>query len=154
MIEYFYEAEFKAFNENDIRYLVIGGIAVNLYGLQRLTRDLDLMIDLSANQLEKFIEVVTGLGYFTKVPQNEWPNLTAVCFRHRSDEMKSIDVFLKNPIDFSDAYSKKEMFNIKNKFKIAVVSLQDLLTMKDKSGRVRDWVDIGSLKRMRDLKEK
>ena len=30
---------FKAFNEKGIKYLVVGGIAVNLYGIPRMTCD-------------------------------------------------------------------------------------------------------------------
>lgn len=36
------EAVFMALNEADVRYLVAGGVAVNAYGYQRMTQDLDL----------------------------------------------------------------------------------------------------------------
>jgi len=36
---------FKYFQKNEVRYLVIGGIASVLYGVPRATFDLDILID-------------------------------------------------------------------------------------------------------------
>jgi hypothetical protein len=41
-----YEEIFRALNKHKIRYLVIGGGAVNLYGHIRATMDLDLLISM------------------------------------------------------------------------------------------------------------
>ena len=41
-----YEEIFREFEQKDVRYLIVGGMAVNLYGYLRLTIDLDLMVDL------------------------------------------------------------------------------------------------------------
>ena len=37
----------KAFKENNIPYIIIGGQAVLLYGEPRLTRDIDIILGLS-----------------------------------------------------------------------------------------------------------
>jgi hypothetical protein len=37
----FYEDVFRALNRHRVRYLIVGGIAVNLSGVPRMTRDLD-----------------------------------------------------------------------------------------------------------------
>ncbi|MFA5839512.1 MAG: nucleotidyl transferase AbiEii/AbiGii toxin family protein [Candidatus Margulisiibacteriota bacterium] len=151
MIESFYEAEFKALNKHKIRYLIIGGVAVNLYGLHRLTRDLDLMIDLSKEHFEQFIEVMRKLGYKSKVPKTKWAKCSAVAFHNLKEEDKRIDVFLHNPIDFNEAYKKRKLFKCKG-FSISCVSIDDLITMKDKADRIRDWIDVGSLKRIMEIK--
>lgn len=150
---YYYEKEIKALNRNRIKYLVVGGMAVNLYGVHRFTKDLDLMIDLSENHLEKFLKVIEPLAYYTKVPENKWKGLMAIAFINRRDEDKKIDVFLKNPIDFTLAYKKRKVFKADN-FRISCVSLEDLLRLKNKADRLRDWIDIGSIKRMQALKKK
>jgi hypothetical protein len=153
MIGYFYEREIKAFNRNRIKYLVVGGMAVNLYGVHRQTNDLDLMINLSHDNFNKFMKVVGALGYYTKIPVKKWKEAVAIAFRDRKDEDKRIDVFLKNPIDFDQAYKHRKIFKPAG-FKIPCVSLGDLLAMKNKADRLRDWIDIGSLKRMMELKRK
>jgi hypothetical protein len=149
---FFYETELKALNRNKIKYLVIGGLAVNLYGVHRFTQDLDLMIDLSAGQFEKFISIIAPLGYATKVPKNKWYKLNAITFANKQDKDKRIDVFLKNPLDFDRAYKRRKVFRT-GKFQLSCVSLDDLLQLKDQADRLRDWIDIGSLKRVQQLKK-
>lgn len=150
---FFYETELRALNRNRIKYLVIGGLAVNLYGVHRFTQDLDLMIDLAKGQLEKFISVINALGYSTNVPKNKWQKLAAIAFVNRRDEDKRIDVFLKNPLDFQRAYKRRKVFRAGD-FRLSCVSLNDLLKLKTKADRLRDWIDIGSIKRMQELKKK
>ena len=55
-------------NGKKIRYLVAGGVAVNLYGIERATGDIDLVVHLERNNLEKFVEVMKEFGFKPKVP--------------------------------------------------------------------------------------
>ena len=146
MRELYYEDEIKALNKSKIKYLVVGGIAVNLYGLNRFTRDLDLMIDINEENLAKFIDLVNKLGYGTKVAIDDWKGKVAIAFRHSKEENKQIDVFMKNPIDFNKAYKKRVTFKV-GKANISCVNLDDLIRMKEKADRNRDWIDIGYLKK-------
>jgi hypothetical protein len=36
----FYEQVFRVLHKHEVRYLVVGGVAVNLYGVLRMTADL------------------------------------------------------------------------------------------------------------------
>ncbi|PMP95451.1 MAG: hypothetical protein C0169_05450, partial [Thermodesulfobacterium geofontis] len=53
---------------NKIRYLLCGGLAVNLYGIPRTTVDLDLIIDLSHENLKNFILTMKKAGLTLKQP--------------------------------------------------------------------------------------
>ncbi|MFC1496281.1 nucleotidyl transferase AbiEii/AbiGii toxin family protein [Candidatus Margulisiibacteriota bacterium] len=154
MLEYYYyEKEFKALNKNNIKYLVIGGIAVNLYGLHRLTQDLDMMLNLSAENFDTFIKVMGQLNYKTKVPKSDWKKHDGIAFRNSKEPDRRIDILLNNPIDFEQAYKRKKIFKIDGRFSVPCVSLDDLIKMKEKADRTRDLIDIGSLKRMHKLNE-
>ena len=111
------------------------------------------MIDLSLpkEDLSKFIAAIKPLGYFTNIPKSKWEKLAAIAFVNKNDADKRIDVFLKNPIDFKKAYKKRKIFRV-NKFNIACVSFDDLIKMKNIANRLRDWIDIGSLQRLKELK--
>ena len=61
---------FKELNELKIEYLVIGGLAVNFYGVPRMTYDIDLMILLGTENIGKLVEKLTAWGYRPKVPVN------------------------------------------------------------------------------------
>jgi predicted nucleotidyltransferase len=148
----FYEKELKALNKSKIKYLVVGGLAVNLYGLHRLTMDLDLMIDLAKDNFSKFIRVIGELGYVTNVPEKEWSKHLAIAFIYRKDKDRRIDVFLKNPINFKKAFANRKVFSV-DRLRVACVGFDDLLVLKSKANRLRDWVDVGSLKRMREIEQ-
>lgn len=47
---------FQALADGKIEYLVAGGVAVNLHGVERSTADLDLIVHLAEENLLKFIE--------------------------------------------------------------------------------------------------
>jgi len=44
-----FESLFSALNKAKVRYLVVGGIAVNLYGIERATADIDLFVETPFN---------------------------------------------------------------------------------------------------------
>jgi hypothetical protein len=53
-----FEKVFRLLNEHEIRYVIVGGIAVILHGNPRLTADLDIIIDLEPAQARIAIEVL------------------------------------------------------------------------------------------------
>jgi len=48
--------------------MVAGGIAVNLYGIERATADIDIVVNLDKKNLSKFVKVAKKLGLKPKVP--------------------------------------------------------------------------------------
>jgi hypothetical protein len=50
----------RRLNENNVRYLVVGGMAMIQHGFVRATEDIDLLIDPSAANLE---QLKTALSY-------------------------------------------------------------------------------------------
>jgi hypothetical protein len=41
-----FDAIFPALEASGVRYVIVGGVAVNLHGYQRFTKDVDIVIDL------------------------------------------------------------------------------------------------------------
>lgn len=65
----FYEAAFRALQKRRVRYLVVGGVAVNLYGILRATADLDIFPWLKSSQnVAKFVSAMKKLGYKPRAP--------------------------------------------------------------------------------------
>ena len=162
-----YEEVFKEFEKRKVKYLIVGGIAVNFYGYVRLTVDLDLMIDLSDENLSKIVDILEKLGYVPKVPvehheliskekRDEWiqkKGAIVFTFIHPENPFKLIDIFLVNPVNFEQAYSNKKVIQIKG-INVNVASIDDLIKMKSLCGRPRDIEDINHLKRIKQLREK
>ena len=162
-----YEEVFKEFQLRGVRYLVVGGMAVNLYGYVRLTMDLDIMIDLSDKNLSKAVDVMEKFGYTPRVPVNphefiseekrdEWikeKGAVVFTFIDLKKPFKQIDIFLSNPINFEEAYSRREVMTIAGA-KVSIASIDDLIKMKAATGRPRDMEDIHHLERIKALKGK
>ena len=62
------EAIFSALNAADVKYLVVDGLAVNAYGYERLTRDVDLVIGLEPENIIRGLRALLGLGYRMSIP--------------------------------------------------------------------------------------
>src|SRR5450432_4133988 len=58
----------RAFQDARVRYVLVGGLAVLLHGVDRLTADMDLVVDLAPEQAAKAIEALLALGFKTHVP--------------------------------------------------------------------------------------
>jgi hypothetical protein len=61
-----FERVFRLLNEHDIRYVIVGGIAVILHGSPRLTADLDIIIDLEPMSARRAIEALQTAGFGRK----------------------------------------------------------------------------------------
>jgi len=63
----YYQDVFTILNEKNVRYVVIGGIALVLHGVLRMTVDLDLIIDLEEENIDRFLSAMKSLGYNQKL---------------------------------------------------------------------------------------
>ena len=159
-----YEDVFRELYKNKVRYIVVGGIAVNLYGVPRMTADLDLMVDLEKENVLKTVDILKSLGYVPKIPENpenlanqekreEWKkkNMKAFTFWNTKKPYKQIDILIENIMDFDEAYNRREKVKAEG-FEIYLASIDDLIEIKRKSGRKQDLCDIEALKKVRDLR--
>lgn len=146
--------------------MVVGGIAVNLYGVPRMTADLDLMLQIEPENLSSFVAAITELGYKPRAPvspmdlinpqkRKEWrKNKQAVVFSfiHAYKPFQEIDIFLENPIDFKEAYAERNEVRV-GSIKIPLASMHHLELLKEKSGRAQDLSDIEALKKIEKLQQ-
>ena len=64
----FFEDFFQTLNEDGIRYVVVGGVAVVLHGHPRMTADIDLVVDLEPGAAKQTIRTLTRMGLRPRVP--------------------------------------------------------------------------------------
>lgn len=158
----FYEAIFEKLNESHVDYIVVGGVALVLHGVVRLTADLDLMVHLESNNLSNFVNIMYELGYKPKIPVNAmsiidpaireaWikeKNMTVFTFYHPKNPIGLIDVFINEPIDYKEV--KMHSINVKSgDLVIPIISIDDLIKLKKISGRPQDIADIAALREIK-----
>jgi len=161
-----YEDIFMALNANKVKYVVVGGIALVLHGVVRLTADLDLIIKLEAENLKKFVSVMNSLAYRPKVPvkaeefiDNEkretWrreKGMQVFSFYHPKQPSSLVDVFVDEPIDYETLEKEREVMRA-GSIKIPVVSRKHLIALKKISGRPQDIADINALKEVMKIEK-
>jgi hypothetical protein len=154
-----YEDVFKALNKEKVRYLVVGGVAVNLYGFPRATLDLDLVISLDENNRKSFYQIMKDLNFRSKKSElarklilGEYPPEKIKVVTFYRDEFELIDVFIHNPFDFENAYEQRKIFR-SGKMTISTIPYDLLISMKRASDRDRDLVDIGYLEKIKKAKQ-
>lgn len=160
-----YLAIFRRFNEKGIRYVVAGGIAVNLYGVPRMTYDIDLILDLEDENIEKFLRLLKKWGFKPKVPvdimdfairekREGWiknKNMKAFNLVNPEWAISEIDVLIDTPVDYREGH--KSINNIMlHGVSIPVISIDDLIKMKRKAGRRQDRADIRYLRKLKNEK--
>ena len=57
-----FEELLKAFNDTEVKYLIVGGHAVMLYTEPRYTKDLDLWVEASSDNAVRVWTALAGLG--------------------------------------------------------------------------------------------
>ncbi|MEK7528775.1 MAG: nucleotidyl transferase AbiEii/AbiGii toxin family protein [Patescibacteria group bacterium] len=153
-----YQKIFKAFDRKKIKYLIVGGVAVNLYGYSRFTGDIDILISLDQENLDAMEKLMHQMGYIERLPitlkslhdtqqVKKWlkeKNMTAYTFISKSSPQLDIDILVENSIDFKNFYKRKSFIKIWD-IKAPVISIDDLIKMKKKARRDKDLLDIKAL---------
>ena len=158
----YYDRVFKFLEEERVKYLVAGGMAVNLRGIPRFTQDLDILVDLSPVNLKRLKAALIKLEYRPRVPVpleeflnidnwRKWKKekgLKALNLYNPKVVFEQIDILTDVPISYSQA--RKNCVVIRaGGLRIRLVSISDLIRMKKKAGRDVDKLDIQDLKRIK-----
>ncbi|NPU99967.1 MAG: hypothetical protein HPY53_01180 [Brevinematales bacterium] len=161
----YYEEVFDALNKANIEYLIVGGMAVNLYGYARFTADIDIIVSLDNNNFRKLRDTLDSIGYrfkeaigpelYDKTVLNnldEIKTLTDIKFTLKDNMVKSIDILIDHGLDFQLSYSKRTIKRAGN-LDLPVVPYSDLIKMKKELGRKKDIIDIDELKKIQPQAE-
>lgn len=163
------ETIFRSLNTAQVRYIIVGGLAVNVHGFLRFTKDLDLVLNLVPDNIERALDALEGLGYRPNIPVD--PRLFAdpeqrerwiaekgmQVFQFWSNEYPEtpIDLFVQEPFPFEEEYQRSLMKPLYGSIEVHFVSIPTLIRMKESAGREQDIIDIKYLRMrlMDDAKE-
>jgi len=154
------ETIFSALQKAEVRYLVVGGLAVIAHGYTRLTQDIDLVLDFSPDSLSRALTALESLGYRPLVPvklrdfgdaalREQWKDEKNMkVFQVVSDVYPDapIDLFITEPFAFGVEYARAKWYALSNEIEIPVVSLPALMAMKAAAGRDHDRLDMDRLR--------
>jgi len=159
------ETVVAALNAAEVRYLIVGGLAVNAHGYLRATRDLDLVMQLESANLRRGLECLFEIGYRLAIPvsvedfadvskREAWRvEKGMIVLKLWSDDHRRtpVDVFVYEPFDFSEEFEKACLSELQPGIFARIVSLKALIEMKLVAGRPHDLMDIEELRRVERL---
>lgn len=141
----------------EIRFVLVGGLAVNAWGYLRATRDVDLVPDPAAENLDKLDLLLTELGGRVDVGGRLLDSAAVATFLKVGDrtqvvtELGGVDILQGLPQipRFADLDAEASDVEIEG-FVVRVCSFDHLIAMKRASERPRDRDDLEALEASRE----
>jgi hypothetical protein len=154
---------FEKLSEKEVRYLICGGMAVNIYGIPRMTADIDIVVDFTLENLESLDSAMKELGYKPILPFNVIElaeelarkryslekNLKAYSYFGEGKDYFNVDIIIDLSFNFDEAWKLSETRKV-DELELHLVSIESLIKMKEEAGRDQDKKDAEYLKKLKD----
>lgn len=154
------QAIVRAMDAAGVKFLLAGGLAVNAYGYHRFTKDIDLVLQLTVENVSAAFGALESLGYRPLVPITAMEfgdaSLRETLVREKgmqvlqfwSDEHREtpVDVFASDPFPFAEEYKRSTVKELAGAGVVRLVSISTLISMKEQAGRPQDRIDIEHLR--------
>ena len=142
-----------------VPYVVVGGLALLLHGVDRVTADVDLVTDRAADATRDLINALTAAGYRPVAPvdpalladasiRDQWrtqPNMEVFSLWDTTNRGPTLDVLLSSPVPFTDLHRDALTVTLDG-VPVTVASVAHLITMKEHTARPRDLEDVQRLR--------
>jgi predicted nucleotidyltransferase len=129
-------------NKNGVKYLLLGGWAVGIYGHPRATGDMDVLIAIDEANLDKLLKALYEFGA-PAVKKGHFKEKGNV-FRMGRSPIKIDVINDASGIDIEDSYSRRKVVHVDG-IDISLISREDLIKNKRASGRTKDIADVENL---------
>jgi Nucleotidyl transferase AbiEii toxin, Type IV TA system len=146
-----------------VQFIVCGGVAAVLHGVERMTVDIDIAIDFSSANVKRLTAVIAKLGLFPRVPVS--PEILADKKKRRDilkqkgaivftfidpdEPFRQVDVFLSEDNSYNALAPESDVFSVGG-HEIRVLSKRQLISMKMRVRplREKDTFDIKALENL------
>jgi hypothetical protein len=159
-----FETVARALEQERVRYLLAGGLAVIVHGYGRMTFDIDLVIQLEPDNIVRAFRALAGVGYQPRIPvtadqfadtktREGWiRDKGMVVLNMWSDQFRDtpIDIFVTEPFDFDETYDQALSETLDDGTAFRFVDIPTLIGMKRLAGRGKDLDDIRHLEMLLD----
>ncbi len=158
-----------ALTDAGVEFVVGGGVAAVLHGVERVTLDIDLALDMDPANVEKFLQVMHELGLQPRVPvpardlmsreavQRMIAEKGALVFSFVDFDrpLRHVDIFLQGNLSFEELSRGARKVVIEDRA-IKIMGIGKLLETKRAITPLRDkdLIDIKELEKLQDRSEK
>jgi hypothetical protein len=158
-----------ALTDAEVEFVVGGGVAAVLHGVERVTLDIDLALDMDPANVEKFLQVMRNLGLQPRVPvpardlmsreavQRMVAEKGALVFSFVDFDrpLRHVDIFLQRNLSFEELSRGAWKIVVEDRA-IKIMGIDKLLETKRAITPLRDkdLIDIKQLEKLQDQSEK
>ncbi len=142
-----YRDMIEIFNEQEVKYLVVGAYAMATFGYARSTYDIDLWIDKREENVKKVLLALDEFGLPFEITKDDLIKDNAIIqigvAPIRIDILTDID-----GVDFKEAYSNRVEHDF-GKSIASVLHIDEILKNKIASNRAKDKIDAIELQKLK-----
>jgi len=142
---------FESLNRNEVRYLLVGGLAGVVHGHVRATQDLNLWIQVGAENKDRLIlalqeNEVAGAELLKNTPLVfGWTSVNTGKYGLTLDMGYALKAF--SELDFDTCYERALLASFDGT-PFRVIHLNDLIHEKQATGRLKDLTDVEELQKI------
>lgn len=149
---------FRALGRHEVEYVTVGGVAIQAYGGQRMTRDLDVAIAASKDNMQRLAAALVDLDGRILGPDGQRSkSIPSAALLASGDQWHLITAYglldvLTLPAhlgSFADVRARAHSVQLGD-LSIPIAHRDDLLTMKRAAGRPQDLADVRLLESLGD----
>jgi hypothetical protein len=136
----------SALNQEEVRYILVGGYSVILHGYSRTTGDMDLWVERSAENYKRIKKAFTvfGMPVFDMTEENFLHHPVWDVFTFGLPPV-SIDILIKlEGMAFAESFSRAIFFK-DDDLQVRTIHRNDLIAAKKLAGRAKDQDDLENI---------
>lgn len=139
----------KKLIESDIRFLVIGGYAVNFHGYNRATGDLDIWLSPDNETKDKLLNLFKTEGVTDESINNvkQFDFTKPALFYLGQIPLRVDFLTFISGVNFNKAFEKKDILAL-DEMMIPVIDLENLIASKQSNLRKKDQADVEELQKI------
>lgn len=152
----------QALSKSAVEFVLVGGMAVQLHGYNRMTYDIDLVLSMNDENLIRFIDIAKafGLAPVIPVPIDSLKNAKLIDQWHREKGMLAfalrepgiagsvIDVLVRPDVSYERLDASAVVGQL-FECTVKIASIDHLLEMKRIANRPKDLLDIAALEKIK-----
>jgi hypothetical protein len=142
---------FKNLSSQEVKFILVGGLAVNYHGFNRSTGDIDIWIYDDEENRKKFINGLRNYGIEGAEVYKDLPFVAGYSELMLDngmiiDIMSELQFFKKE--NFEECYTRADAFELAPKVELKILHINNLIQEKEKSKRPKDSIDAMELKKL------
>lgn len=156
MIASNFEEILLAFNKHKVEYMIVGGYAVIFYGYGRTTGDLDIWVKPTSVNRDRIVKAFEKLGFPKELKDylegiDDFSNPFAIKI---GEEPAQVDVFNSiTGVRYTEAEKNAVRFMFSDDLECKFLHLDDLITNKMLTGRLKDKADVDMLQKIQKFRK-